>query len=202
MLKKTIKYHDLDGKELVEDFYFNLSKAEIAEMELSADGGMQKKLMTLVASNDQATIVSVFKDILRKTIGKRSEDGKYFVKNEEITNAFVQSDAYSELFMELITDANATVKFMVGMLPGDLAEKVEKMAADQFAALQPPKVVDAPVQVLGAVVDTAQNVAVEYTQEELLAMPDEEFTHLFGDDPKLMTRKILVVAMQRKTREK
>ena len=108
MLKKTLTYSDLDGNPVTEDFYFSLSKAEIAEMELSYDGGLQTHLKRIVANKDGAAIIGAFKNILTSSVGRRSEDGRRFIKSDEITQEFMQTDAYSELFMELVTDADAS----------------------------------------------------------------------------------------------
>ena len=105
MLKKTITYTDYDGNTRTEDFYFNLNKAEIAEMELSTNGGMEKMLTQIVNSQDGKRIMEVFKGIILKAYGVKTADGKRFEKSEEISKAFEQTEAYSELFMELVTDA-------------------------------------------------------------------------------------------------
>lgn len=126
MLKKTITYKDLDGNTVTEDFYFNLSKAEIAEMELSMDGGMSAHLQRIVEEKNGAHIIETFKDIIRRSYGRRSEDGKSFLKKPEYFEAFVTTDAYSELFMEIVTDADAAAKFVVGIVPADLSESMDK----------------------------------------------------------------------------
>lgn len=125
MLKKTITYKDLDGNDITEDFYFNLSKAEIAEMELTAEGGFQEMLQRIVDTRNGAEIIRVFKEILAKAYGKRSEDGRRFIKSPQLSEEFMQTDAFSELFMELVTDAEASAKFVTSIVPSDLAEKIE-----------------------------------------------------------------------------
>lgn len=119
MLKKTISYVDYDGNSRTEDFYFNLSKAELAEMEMSAsaNGGMQKMLEELAASKDGKRIVEVFKSIILKAYGEKSIDGKRFVKSDELSKTFEQTEAYSELFMELVTDADKAAAFINGIIP-------------------------------------------------------------------------------------
>jgi hypothetical protein len=126
MLKKTITYEDLDGNPITEDFYFNLSKAELAEMELAVEGGLSDHLQKLVKSTDGAEIIATFKKIIGDSIGRRSEDGKRFIKSEEIKQEFFQSDAYSTLFMELVTDENAATNFVNGIMPKDLGEAVAR----------------------------------------------------------------------------
>lgn len=117
MLKKTITYTDYDGNERTEDFYFNLTKAEVAEMEMSYTGGMEKMLRKIVAEKDSKRIVEIFKDLILRSYGEKSADGKRFIKNQELRDAFAQTEAYSELFMELATDAEAAAAFVNGILP-------------------------------------------------------------------------------------
>jgi len=124
MLKKTITYKDLDGNDITEDFYFSLSKAEIAETELSYEGGLTAHLRRIVETKNGAEIIGTFKKILTMSVGRRSEDGKRFIKSDEITQEFMQTDAYSELFMELVTDAEASAAFVRGIVPADLSEKM------------------------------------------------------------------------------
>lgn len=126
MLKKTITYPDLDGNPVTEDFYFNLSKAEIAEMELSHEGGLGDYLQRIVESEDGSAIISMFKEIIGKAIGRRSEDGRRFVKSEEITNDFMQTEAYSKLFMEFLTDPDAAANFIKGIVPSDMKDELAK----------------------------------------------------------------------------
>ena len=99
MLKKTITYTDYDGVQRTEDFYFNLSKAEIAEMELSTAGGLDKTINRIVAEQDGARIIALFKDLVLKSYGKKSDDGRRFIKNQELRDDFAQTEAYSDLFM-------------------------------------------------------------------------------------------------------
>jgi len=117
MLKKTITYTDYDGVQRTEDFYFNLSKAEIAEMELSTAGGLDKTINRIVAEQDGARIIALFKDLVLKSYGKKSDDGRRFIKNQELRDDFAQTEAYSDLFMELATDADAAAAFVNGIVP-------------------------------------------------------------------------------------
>ena len=124
MLKKTIKYTDYNGVERSEDFYFNLSKAEIAEMELGTTGGFAEMLQRIIDTQDMPQIVKMFKDLVLKSYGVKSADGKRFIKSDEISTAFTQTEAYSELFMELATDAEAAAAFVNGIIPADMAKEV------------------------------------------------------------------------------
>lgn len=126
MLKKTITYTDYNGVERTEDFYFNLSKAEITEMELGTVGGFAEMIQKVINANDAPTIIKIFKDLVLKAYGEKSADGKRFVKSEDISTAFAQTEAYSNLFMELATDSKAAADFVNGIIPSDLAKEVAK----------------------------------------------------------------------------
>ena len=120
MLKKTVTYVDYNGVERTEDFYFNLSKAEVTEMELSVRGGLSAMLEELIKSGDSARIVEIFKDLVLRSYGEKSADGKRFVKSKELSEAFSQTEAYSEIFMELALDEKAAADFVNGILPANL----------------------------------------------------------------------------------
>lgn len=120
MLKKTVTYVDYNGVERTEDFYFNLSKAEVAEMELSVQGGFSKMLEEIVASKDNVQIVNLFKQMVLKSYGEKSPDGRRFIKSDEIAQAFAQTEAYSEIFMELALDEKKAADFVNGILPANL----------------------------------------------------------------------------------
>lgn len=129
MLKKTITYTDYEGTERTEDFYFNLTKAEVAEMELEQTGGLVKLIEKIVAEQDATKIVAIFKDLILRSYGEKSADGRRFIKNDEVREDFAQTEAYSELFMELATDANAAVGFVDGIVPNiPNADKAEILA--------------------------------------------------------------------------
>jgi hypothetical protein len=117
MIKKTITYTDYNDVERTEDFYFNLSKAELMEMEMSTAGGMTEMINKIVASKDAPAIIKVFKDLILKAYGEKSADGKRFMKSEELSNCFAQTEAYSILFTELATDADKAAEFINGITP-------------------------------------------------------------------------------------
>lgn len=124
MLKKTITYTDYNGVERTEAFYFNLSKAELMEMEMSTAGGLVEMMTAVVNAKDGAAIVKIFKDLVLKAYGEKTPDGKRFMKNDEIRAAFEQTEAYSILFMELATDDKAAADFINGIVPADMAQKL------------------------------------------------------------------------------
>ena len=116
MLKKTIKYIDYDGNEREEDFYFNFTEAELSELELSVQGGLKQKLENIVKAKDTPEIIKQFKFIILKAYGEKSPDGRRFVKSEELSRDFSFTPAYSKLFMELATDADAASAFINGII--------------------------------------------------------------------------------------
>lgn len=128
MIKKTIAYTDYNGIERKEDFYFNLTKAEVMELEMSTKGGLAEMIQRIVAAQDQPAIIKVFKELIIKAYGVKSPDGKKFIKNQEVVDDFVQTEAFSELFMELATDADAAAKFVNGIVPANLAEQAKQMS--------------------------------------------------------------------------
>lgn len=120
MLIKNITYTDFNGDTQTEAFHFNLSKAELAELELSFEGGLEAHLKTVAENKNQREIVETFKMLILSSYGKRSADGKRFIKNQEIRDEFASSEAYSELFVELATSETAAPEFMRGILPSTL----------------------------------------------------------------------------------
>lgn len=123
MLKKTITYTDYNNNERTEDFYFNLNKAEIMEMEMSTSGGLAERIQRVIASQDAPTIIKIFKDLVLASYGQKSPDGKRFIKNDKLREEFEQTEAYSMIFMELATDAEAASAFVNGIMPADLAQQ-------------------------------------------------------------------------------
>lgn len=120
MLKKTITYTDYNGVERTENFYFNLTKAEIMEMELTANGGFAEMVKGIIDAKDAPSIIKIFKEMILKAYGVKSPDGKRFIKNDEVREEFAQTEAFSQLFMELATDAEAGGVFVNGIIPGDM----------------------------------------------------------------------------------
>lgn len=120
MLKKTITYTDYNGVSRTEDFYFNLTQAEITEMELSTSGGLAEMIQKIIAAKDAPAIIKVFKDLILKAYGEKSLDGKRFVKSDEIRTAFSQTEAYSKLFMELAFDDKKAAEFVNGIIPANM----------------------------------------------------------------------------------
>lgn len=120
MLKKSITYTDYNGTERTETFYFNISKAELMEMELGTTGGYAEMLQRIVETQDAPSLIKIFKDLIFKAYGVKSSDGKRFIKSKELSEEFAQTEAYTVLFMELATNAEAGSEFVNGILPQDL----------------------------------------------------------------------------------
>lgn len=131
MLKKTVTYIDYNSVERTEDFYFNLSKAEVMEMEMGTAGGLVEMIERVIAAKDTPNLVKLFKDFILKAYGEKSPDGKRFIKSKELSDAFSQTEAYSEIFMELATDADAAAKFVNGTIEASgEATKAESNSVD------------------------------------------------------------------------
>ena len=117
MLKKTITYTDYNDVTHTETYFFNLSKAECMEMEMSTSGGLTEMINKIIETQDVPAIIKIFKDLILKAYGVKSPDGKRFIKSEELSTAFAQTEAYSVLFMELATNAEEAAAFVNGIMP-------------------------------------------------------------------------------------
>lgn len=134
MLKRTINYEDFDGNSVSSTHYFHFSKAELVELEASYDGGLEATIKQIVSAESTMELITIFKKIIMDSYGVRV-DSQRFVKNDEVRTAFMESPAYSALFMELATDADAAATFMNGVLPKDLVEEAAQLKP---ATLPPP----------------------------------------------------------------
>ena len=131
MYGKKMKYVNYNGEERERKFYFNLNKAELLEMELSTNGGYETYINRIIETRDQAELIRIFKDLILRSYGVKSDDGERFIKNQQLIDEFVQTEAYSDLFMELATDAAAATEFVNGIIPPALAVEVQKELAKQ-----------------------------------------------------------------------
>lgn len=181
MIKKTITYSGLDGEDITEDFYFNMTKAELTEKELVYPGGFANHLQTIVAEDNRPAIIAAFKDLILSSVGIRGEDGKSFVK-KGVAEAFEATEAFSALFMELVTDAVKSAEFFNGVMPKDLAKKMQE-ASGVLELPEAPK---------------AKVFPDDYTEAELIEMPKDEFDRLLGSIPgKNIPRGLLMIVMRR-----
>ena len=125
MLKKTIQYEDYNGTKREEDFYFNLTETELAEMQLEVTGGLDTMLQAIIKAQDIPTIAKLFKQIILKSYGQKSPDGRRFIKSDELSTEFSQTEAYNVLYMELSQDAEKAAEFIKGIIPAKYREVVD-----------------------------------------------------------------------------
>lgn len=193
MLKRTITFEDLDGNSITEDFYFSLSKADLVELQLSTDKGFAETLQEIVKERDGAKIIAHFKRLILMSYGQRSEDGRRFIKDEQKSLEFSQTDAYSQLFIELATNSDQAAEFVRAIIPSSMASELETS-----------KVEATKTEVMAAIdsVDASKNEFAlswsSYSDIELLKMPDEQFNKLMESSKGELTREQLLIAMKRK----
>lgn len=195
MLKKTMTYEDFNGEKVTEDFYFALSKAELIEMEMTAgQDGYAALLTRIIAEDDKAEILKTFRSIILKSVGRRSEDGRRFIKNDEIREEFEQTNAFSDLLVEFYSRADAAAEFVAGIVPSDMAETVQKAVADgRITDLQLPDGSTETVQ------EEKLKTWQDFSRNQLVAMPNDQFEQLTGHlKMQEMPRELLSVAMQRR----
>ena len=167
MLKKTITYEDFDGNTVSEDFFFHLSQAELVELELSHKDGLSESLKRIIEAEDGRGIVAEFKNIILTAYGKKSDDGRQFIKNQQVREEFASTEAYSSLFMELVTDTDFAIEFINGIIPTKMLEEATKAAAIELKAVE-EKVTVPP--------STSTKKII--TKNDLIAMPPEELEAL------------------------
>lgn len=125
MLKKTITYVDYNDNKITEDFYFNLSKSELAEMEMSKAGGFADLLKKVINTQDMPALAKIFKEFILKAYGEKSDDGRRFVKSPELSKAFSETPAYDGLFVELMSDEDKAAEFFMAIIPSEYANSKE-----------------------------------------------------------------------------
>jgi hypothetical protein len=163
VIAKTINYTNFNGEEVSEVYYFHLSKAELVEMEMAHDGGLKASLERLIASEDGAEIIKEFKGIILGSYGKRTPDGRRFIKTQELRDEFESSEAYSTLFMELVTEVSAAVDFISGIVPAGLADDAARVTRADLAIVPPEEN------------GTPQLEPEILSRQKLLEIPQEEY---------------------------
>lgn len=133
MFARTFEYTDYNGQPRKDTWWFNLTKAELMKMELGAWGGLDALLKRLIREENPAQVVDMFEKIILSAVGEKSPDGRRFIKNEEIRQDFYQTQAYSDLFYELVTDSGKVAAFLKGCIPADLAAKIDERDAQMAA---------------------------------------------------------------------
>jgi len=190
MIKKTITYSGLDGQDITEDFYFNMTKAELTEKELVYPGGFAAYLQRIVAEDDRPAIIAAFKDLILSSVGIRGEDGKSFIK-KGVAEAFEATEAFSALFMELVTDAVKSAEFFNGVMPKDLAEKMRE--ASKTLEVRVPVMGEEPI-----VMKRPKVFPDDYTEEEIRDMSLDELNALVKGIPgKNISREVLMLLMKK-----
>jgi hypothetical protein len=137
VLKKTITYKNFNDEEVTEDHFFHLSKAELVELEMSHQNGLSEALQNIIDAEDGKAIIAEFKKIILGAYGKKSPDGKRFIKTQELRDEFESSEAYSTLFMELVTETDKAIEFINGIVPQGLAEDAAKVTQLRAAPEEP-----------------------------------------------------------------
>lgn len=117
MIKRTIEYIDFDGNKRTEDAYFNLSKVELIEIEKSIEGGLSNSIKKAIEDDNIKDLLYLFKDIILKSYGEKSEDGRRFIKSKELSEEFSQTVAFEELYFKLATDSAMAAEFINGVIP-------------------------------------------------------------------------------------
>lgn len=172
MLKKTITYEDFNNETVSEDLFFHLSKAELVELEMSHKGGLGAALQRIIEAEDGKAIIAEFKNIILSSYGKKSDDGRRFIKNQTLREEFESSEAYSTLFMELVTNTDAAIEFINGVIPKGMVEEAERVA-------------QAPT--LTAVAENPEKKII--TRKELMEMPMDDFV---ATQEKMRTGEVVV----------
>lgn len=129
MIKKTVTYTDLNGNDRTESFYFHFYESEILEMEMSVEGGFAERIQRIIDAKDQPSLIREIKKFVLNAYGVKSEDGKRFIKNDDVRAAFEQSPAYSKIFMELVMDDTVASEFVKGVVPADMKDRVAAATA-------------------------------------------------------------------------
>lgn len=127
MLRKEVEYKDFDGNDRKDVLWFHLNEVEITEMDLETSGGLVKYMESIIDTNDVNQLIAIFKDLLIRSYGERSMDGKHFYKDDKIRNEFVSSAAYPVLYMEMVSDADKAIEFINGIVPSNIREQMAKI---------------------------------------------------------------------------
>lgn len=133
MIKKTVTYKDLNGKERTETFYFHYFESEIMDMEMSEEGGLAERIQRIIDAKDQASLLKVIKKFVIDAYGVKSDDGRRFNKSPEVKAAFVECPAYSKIYMELLTNDELAAEFVNKVVPEDMAAQLAEIVAKKSA---------------------------------------------------------------------
>lgn len=129
MLKKTYTYKDYNDIERTETFYFHFTEAEILDMEMSAEGGFAERVQRIIDAKDQAALMKLIKKFVIDAYGVKSDDGRRFIKNEEVKTAFLECPAFSDIFMDMVTNDELAAEFVNGVIPDTMKKRFAELAA-------------------------------------------------------------------------
>lgn len=204
MIKQTITYKDFNEVERTEDFWFHLDKADLLKFHAMRKGGMKAYMEDIVRADDSEKILEIFDMFILKSIGKRSEDGRRFIRNDDIREEFTQTNAYAEFLYQLAGNADEGAKFINGIMPAGLEEELKNYTPqggtvelpadtstnDAEAKENPAVTAEVPVEIKWT----------DFTKQQLLEMPAASWEQLVGGmKPKDMPHELLLTAMERKT---
>ena len=137
MLKKTITYTDYNDRSRTEDFWFNLSRTEILDMAICKRRDLGKLLSDIITESDPTKFISLIEDLIQISYGRKSEDGKRFIKSEELTRDFTQTEAYSELLVDLALNADKAVEFVNAIIPTKFIQEINARAEENSTGGDP-----------------------------------------------------------------
>ena len=223
MIKKPVTYENLDGEMVTKDFFFNLSKSELAEMALTSESGagLADEIRIVQETSDIKTILKSFKSIISAAVGRRV--GDRFIKDDETRSDLMDTEAYGELFMEIATDSKKAVDFIRGIIPASVLQTVDKKITDEGLLVEGWTPTERKVETLVGVLDESSpaNVTVStdlmgnieatveqpgepkknitmYTRKELMEMSQDEFFEVAGRDASQWSKGVLGIAMARR----
>lgn len=131
MIKKTVTYTDYNGESRTETFYFHYTEAEILDMEMSEEGSFTERIQRIIDAKDKTALMKLIKKFVIDAYGVKSEDGKRFMKNDEVKAAFVECPAYSDIFMDMVTNDELAAEFVNGVIPNTMRDRVAKLSAEK-----------------------------------------------------------------------
>lgn len=213
MIRKEIQYKDLEGNNVVGEFWFHMSVAEMLEMEKEVEGGMKAVVQKIVDTEDETKVLPLLRDLISRSVGKKSSDGRRFLKTREDKSDLVDSDAYSKLMIELLTVPNAAVEFFNGVAPKDIHELAQKVAAQDTSSSStegtPVPEAHFNAEAFGRQGASATPVQDErdytdwrtYTEAELLSMDNDMFEAVAGKVKPGMDRTLMGIAFRRRARQ-
>lgn len=129
MLKKTYTYTDYNGVERTESFYFHFTEAEILDMEMSTEGGFAERVQRIIDAKDQAALMKLIKQFVIDAYGVKSDDGRRFIKNEKVKTAFLECPAFSDIFMDMVTNDELAAEFINGVIPDTMKKRFAEIAS-------------------------------------------------------------------------